>query len=92
MMRLVGASRWFIIGPFVVEASFYGIISSIVAALVAFFGTFALRDSIGQALMDPTINLMQDYWLNFAALIMLIGVMIGVISALLATRKYVKVK
>ncbi len=92
MMRLVGASRWFIIGPFVVEASFYGIISSIAAALVAFFGTFALRDSIGQALMDPTINLMQEHWLYFAALIMLIGVLIGVISALLATRKYVKVK
>jgi cell division transport system permease protein len=92
MMRLVGASRWFIIGPFVVEASFYGIISSIAAALVAFFGTFALRDSIGQALMNPTISLMQSYWLYFSASIMFIGVMIGVVSALLATRKYVKVK
>jgi uncharacterized membrane protein (DUF106 family) len=51
-----------------------------------------LRDSIGQALMDPTINLMREHWLYFAALIMLIGVLIGVISALLATRKYVKVK
>lgn len=92
MMRLVGASRWFIIGPFVVEASFYGVISSIVAALVGFFGTFALRDSIGQALMDPTIELMRTNWLFLSAAIMLIGVLIGVISALLATRKYVKVK
>ena len=92
MMRLVGASRWFIIGPFVVEASFYGIISSIIAALVGFFGTFALRDSIGQALMDPTIELMRNNWLYFSAAIMFIGVMIGIVSALLATRKYVKVK
>ena len=92
MMRLVGASRWFIIGPFVVEASFYGIISSLASAAIAFLGTFALRDSIGQALMDPTINLMQQHWIYLVALIMFIGVMIGVISALLATRKYVKVK
>ena len=92
MMRLVGASRWFIIGPFVVEASFYGIISSIVAALVGFFGTFALRDPIGSALMDPTIELMRNNWLYLSAAIMIIGIMIGVISALLATRKYVKVR
>ena len=92
MMRLVSASRWFIIGPFVVEASFYGIISSIVAALVGFFGTFALRDPIGSALMDPTIELMRNNWLYLSAAIMIIGIMIGVISALLATRKYVKVR
>ena len=71
---------------------FYGIISSVIAALVGFFGTFALRDSIGQALMDPTIELMRSNWLYLSAAIMLIGVLIGVISALLATRKYVKVK
>ena len=71
---------------------FYGIISSIVAALVGFFGTFALRDPIGSALMDPTIELMRNNWLYLSAAIMIIGIMIGVISALLATRKYVKVR
>ena len=68
------------------------IISSIVAALVGFFGTFALRDPIGSALMDPTIELMRNNWLYLSAAIMIIGIMIGVISALLATRKYVKVR
>ncbi len=92
MMRLVGASRWFIVGPFVVEATFYGIVSAIAAALVAYFGAFALRDSVGSVLMDPTLKLMRSYWYYFAAALLAVGILIGTISALLATRKYVKVK
>lgn len=92
MMRLVGASRWFIVGPFVVEATIYGIISAVIAGLASYFGSFALRDSVGQVLMDPTLQLMRSYWYYFSAALLVVGILIGTISALLATRKYVKVK
>lgn len=92
MMRLVGASRWFIVGPFVVEATLYGVVSAIVAASVSYFGSFALRDSIGEVLMDPTLQTLRHYWYYFGAILVLVGILIGTISALLATRKYVKVK
>ena len=92
MMRLVGASRWFIVGPFVVEATFYGIVSAVFAGIIAYFGSFALRDSIGNILMDPTLKMLQQYWYYYSAALLMVGILIGTISALLATRKYVKVK
>ena len=92
MMRLVGASRWFIVGPFVVEATFYGIISAIVAGAIAYFGSFALRGSVGEILMDPTLGMMRQYWYYYCAALLMVGILIGTISAFLATRKYVKVK
>jgi len=92
MMRLVGASRWFIVGPFVVEATFYGVISAIVSGTVAYFGSFSLRDSVGAVLMDPTLGLLKQYWYYYGAMLLMVGILIGTISSLLATHKYVKVK
>lgn len=91
MMRLVGASRWFIVGPFVVEAAFYGIIAALFTGAAVYAGTFALRSSFVSTL-DPTIEIMKNYWyLTFSSLI-LAGILIGVISSLLATRKYLHQK
>jgi cell division transport system permease protein len=90
-MRLVGASRWFIVGPFVVEASFYGIIAAIISGVVAYVAAFALKNNFGTTL-DPTLEIMSNYWYLATCALLLAGIMIGVISALLATRKYLKQK
>ena len=91
MMRLVGASRWFIVGPFVVEAAFYGVIAALFTGAAVYAGTFALRSSFVSTL-DPTIDIMKNYWyLTFSSLI-LAGILIGVVSSLLATRKYLRQK
>lgn len=91
MMRLVGASRWFIVGPFVIEASLYGIIAAVIAGFVAYFGAFALRNNFGTTL-DPTLELMQNYWYLAACALLVTGILIGVVSSLLATKKYLKQK
>jgi len=91
MMRLVGASRWFIVGPFVVEASFYGIVAAVIAGVVAYVGTFALQAQFGTTL-DPTIGIMKDYWYFVVLSLLGSGILIGVISSLLATRKYLRQK
>lgn len=91
MMRLVGASRWFIVGPFVVEASFYGIVAAAIAGTVAYIGAFALQSQFGSTL-DPTLDIMRNYWYLAACALLVAGIAIGVVSALLATRKYLKQK
>ena len=91
MMRLVGASRWFIVGPFVVEASLYGIIAAIIAGTIAYLSVFALRTFFGSTIA-PTINIMETYWYLVACALVTSGIIIGVISSLLATRKYLKQK
>jgi len=91
MMRLVGASRWFIVGPFVVEASIYGIIAAVIAGVIAYAGTFALQPQFGTTL-DPTAEIMRNFWYLALCALLVAGVLIGVISSLLATRKYLKQK
>ena len=91
MMRLVGASRWFIVGPFVVEASIYGIIAAVIAGAIAYAGTFALQPQFGTTL-DPTAEIMRNFWYLALCALLVVGILIGVISSLLATRKYLKQK
>ena len=91
MMRLVGASRWFIVGPFVVEASFYGIIAAAIAGTLAYVAAFALQDNFGSTL-KPTLDIMQEYWYFVVCSLLVAGILIGVISSMLATRKYLKQK
>ena len=91
MMHLVGASHWFIMGPFVVEASLYGVVAAGIAGAAIYATVFALRGSLG-ATIEPTISLMIEYWYFVAAGLLAVGVLIGIISSLLASRKYIKTK
>lgn len=91
MMRLVGASRWFIVGPFVVEASLYGIIAAIIAGVVAYVAAFGLKNNFGTTL-EPTLDIMTHFWYLAICALLVAGVLIGVVSSLLATRKYLKQK
>lgn len=89
MMKLVGASKWFITGPFVVEAALYGVVAAIVAGAVVYGAVYGLNTQMG-AIISPTFNLMKDYWCFVASAFLLGGIVIGIISSLLATRKYLK--
>ena len=90
MKKLVGASRWFITGPFLVEASLYGIVAAIVSGAVVYGAVYGLETQFG-ALISPTFNIMKDYWYFVATAFLVGGIVIGIISSLLATRKYLKI-
>jgi cell division transport system permease protein len=89
MMKLVGASRWFIVGPFVVEASIYGIIAAIVSCAAIYISVYFLRPHF-EGMLDSTYANMTQYWYLVGAALLIVGILIGVISSLLATRKYLK--
>jgi cell division transport system permease protein len=92
MMKLIGADRSFIRGPFVVEAVVYGFIAAVLATGLGLLALYASKDgltSYGIAI-GPTVERMTIY-VGFILLAMIItGAVIGVISSLLATRKYLK--
>ena len=91
MMRLVGASRWFIVGPFVVEASIYGIVAAIIASVAVYLTVYGIRDQF-DGMLDSTLALMVQYWYAIVAALIVVGMIIGIVSALLATKKYLKQK
>lgn len=97
IMRLLGASNSFIRGPFVVESMLYGIIAAIVS-VVFVNSLFALSSSALQAsslgLLD--INYASTYFKDNLPIILLmelgVGILIGAVSSLVATRRYLKFK
>lgn len=92
MMKLIGADRNFIRGPFVVEAIVYGFIAALLATGLGVGGLYLLKDRlISGVAIQPTIENVTIY-LPFVLLAMIFaGAAIGVISSLLATRKYLKI-
>jgi cell division transport system permease protein len=97
IMRLLGASTWFIRGPFVVESILYGIFAAVIS-VVLLNGLFAVSSSTLQAsslgLLD--INYANEYFANhfwlFLTLQLTIGIFIGAASSIIATRRYLKFK
>lgn len=92
MMKLIGADRGFIRGPFIVEAVFYGFMAAIVATIVGMGTLYAARDGLQAAGIEiqTVLHFVTDYAVVTLLGMMLIGALIGVTSSLLATRKYLK--
>ncbi len=97
IMRLLGASTSFIRGPFVVESAIYGLLSAVISVLIinsAFLASSNALQASSLGLLD--INYANQYFENhFLALLTLqiaIGILIGTVSSVIATRRYLKFK
>lgn len=92
MMKLIGADSSFIRGPFVVEAIVYGFIAAILATGIGVALLYGVAPALADAevSIQPIINFVT-YYIGFVLLAMIIaGAIIGIISSLLATRRYLK--
>lgn len=92
MMKLIGADKSFIRGPFIVEAVVYGFIAAVLATALGVAGLIGLKDRlIGGIEVQPTIDFTLAN-IGFVLLAMIgIGAVIGILSSLLATRRYLKI-
>jgi cell division transport system permease protein len=97
IMRLLGASTWFIRGPFVVESVIYGILSA-VASILLINGIFITASSSLQATSFGLLDISYSqsffeahYWLLLTVQLGL-GIFIGAASSIIATRRYLKFK
>ena len=92
MMRLIGADKSFIRGPFIVEAVVYGVIAAVLATTLGLLGLYSVQEKLSsyEVAIGPTIDTMTLY-AGFVLLAMIfLGAIIGAISSLLATRRYLK--
>ena len=88
VMRLVGASKTRVRGPFMVEGAIYGVVSTIITFLLFWPATAWL----GRNMTDFLGINMRDYYFSnlfqILAIVLLSGVLLGIISSFLATRRY----
>jgi len=89
VMKLVGASNFYIRGPFVITGVLYGVISGVLTLVIFYpilfwFGRYTENFFVG-------FNLFSYYTSNFGQLFLIVvgsGIAIGAISSYLAVRKY----
>ena len=92
MMKLIGAERSFIRGPFIVEAIMYGFIAAIIATVVGYGLLILAHDPMVKygIPIDNLLNHLKMYGVLVFLSMILVGAAIGVASSWVATRKYLK--
>ena len=97
IMRLLGAGTWYIRGPFIVESVVYGILSAVFSIAIvngAFQASSGTLQASSLGLLD--INYANNFFDNrFITLLLIqlgLGIVIGAVSSLIATRRYLKFK
>ncbi len=97
IMRLLGASSWYIRGPFVVETIIYGVVAGIISVVLC-NALFAVSSSAFNASSLGLLDIQyasdyfrQHFWLILTVQIT-IGMLIGAASSIIATRRYLKFK
>lgn len=92
VMRLVGATSWFIRGPFLLQGVLQGAIAASVTVVLLYPLLWFAGPHIGAFL--PAIDLYAYFRANFFeffGILAAIGIFLGVFSGFIATRKYLNV-
>lgn len=93
MMKLVGADKGFIRGPFLVEAEICGVLAGLVAATLSYFGFQFMSPRLANYGVDVSqiSGILESNQLVLVFLVFIVtGAVIGRISAGFAVQKYLK--
>lgn len=93
VMRFVGASNWYIRGPFMVEGILLGIIGAVLAAVLVLWGYRAGIRMLDQTMQTSMLQLLNasEVWFTISASFLGIGAGIGLLGSGISIRKYLKV-
>ncbi len=95
IMKLIGATPGYIRGPFLIEASLYGVIAGIVAASLVVAAVYSLLGKMAnQAEFAETYQFFTQSKIIVALYVgaVFIGILIGAISSMIAMEKHLKLK
>lgn len=93
MMKLIGADKSFIRGPFVVEAVMYGFFAALAATALGYTMLVTIEPQLSSygIAISSTRDLLIAWSPLTLAIMIFLGALIGVIASRLAVRRYLKV-
>lgn len=93
IMKLVGATNWFIRWPFFIEGLLLGILGSIIPIALIFTGYYFLDQNSAMINQFEFISILPFHpfvW-QLSGIVILIGAVIGVWGSIMSVRKFLKV-
>ncbi|MDI6688911.1 MAG: permease-like cell division protein FtsX [Actinomycetota bacterium] len=91
IMKLVGASNWFIRWPFLLEGILQGLIGAVAAILVLYIARLSLISKAKEALPFLPISFSEVIFWKLMLILTLAGILIGVTGSAIALRKFLRV-
>lgn len=94
IMRSVGASNWYIRGPFILEGMYIGILGSIIPIALISCGYYALYQAFDGVLLS-SMFVMKPMWpfiFGVCLILLLGGILVGMAGSFLAVGKYLRWK
>ena len=92
IMRLVGASNWYIRGPYLAEGGLYGLFASAVSLAVFYPSVFLVSDKI--LAFAPQVDLLSYFTTGLPQVVLMttgLGIMLGIASSAIAIRKHLRI-
>lgn len=94
IMKLVGATNWFIRSPFLLESVLYGIISAIIAIAIFYPLLGVVSPQVSNFFEGYNFNLISyfnGHFLIFFGFLILCAILLSVVSSAIAIGRYLKV-
>ena len=85
-MQLVGAKKWFILKPFLVRASGYGLLAGLIASLIL----WTLSHYAQSKIQDLALLHNQNQFITLLGTLMIVGIGVAVLSTLFSIRRYLR--
>lgn len=92
IMKLVGATNWFVRGPFLVAGALYGVVASLATMFIFYPIVFVLSPAMGR--FFPGTDLLAYFQHNFLTLwliLLVTGVILSVVGSIIAIGRYLKI-
>jgi cell division transport system permease protein len=91
IMKLVGATNWFIRWPFVIEGVTVGFLGALAAAVVVLVLNHYLAGWVRNAITFLTVPLDAVPFLLITVVLLAVGVVIGALGSAIGLRRFLKV-
>ncbi len=91
IMRLVGASNWYIKLPFIIEGAIFGVIGCAATLFLTYLLSVSLSVKVEQVFSDFYLYdyFVGNFW-SITCILLLIGVGMGIVSSFIAIRRYLR--
>lgn len=89
VMKLVGASNWFIRVPFVLEGLIEGMVGALMAVLTVWVASRNL-DSLGESIQLITLSIPGRFFFRWGLVLVLFGATVGVAGSLLGLSRHLR--